>query len=113
MEKIKHEIRVEKLPGEIASEGLKKEDYVIARPTDVYSGAGIYVMKTGNSHMVARCIEKADGSIRVADVSSASCTDMKVKSFCAAVDRKVLARVIVDDNLPAGALELLDQLLRG
>lgn len=113
MEKIKPEILVEKLPGDIASEGLKKDDYVITRPADFYSGAGIYVLKTGNSSMVARCIEKTDGSIHVADVSSASCTDMKVKSFCAAVDRKVLARVIVDDNLPAGALELLDQMLRG
>ena len=66
MEKIKPEILVEKLPGDIASEGLKKDDYVITRPADFYSGAGIYVLKTGGNSMVARCIEKTDGSIHVA-----------------------------------------------
>lgn len=48
------DIMIERLPFNIPSEGLKRDDYIVTRPTDFYNGAGIYVIKKQEGHQIGR-----------------------------------------------------------
>lgn len=107
------EIMIERLPVAIPAEGLKKDDYVVTRPTDFYNGSGIYILARPQTESLARCIEQVDGSIQVVNLLNASATIMNAKDFCKVVDRKVFARVMVDENLPTRAISQLNEILMG
>ncbi len=105
------DIMIERLPFNIPSEGLKRDDYIVTRPTDFYNGAGIYVIKKQEGHRLVRCIEQTDGSIQLFNITDAGATIMNAKDFCKAVDRKVFARILVDENLPTRAISQLNEIL--
>lgn len=105
------EIMIERLPYDIPSENLKRDDYIVTRPADFYNGAGIYIIKTPDCASLVRCIEQVDGTILLARLSNAGSTVMNAKEFCKIVDRKVFARVMVDENLPTRAISQLNDIL--
>lgn len=105
------EIMIERLPYDIPSENLKKDDYIITRPADFYNGAGIYVIKKTDCVCLVRCIEQIDGSIQIIQLSNAGATVMNAKEFCKIVNRKAFARIVVDENLPTRAISQLNDIL--
>lgn len=105
------DIEIERLPFDIKSEGLKRDDYIVTRPTDFYNGAGVYLITKNEGMSLVRCIENSDGSIQIFNVTDAGGQVMKAKDFCKAVKRKVFARVMVDENLPSRAISQLNDIL--
>ena len=104
-------IMVERLPYDIPSEGLKKDDYIVTRATDFYNGSGMYILEHNGRCVIARCIELTDGTIQVSETATASSTTMSAKGFCKVVSRKVFARITVEENLPTRAIGQLNEFL--
>ena len=107
-------IIIEKVYQDIPQMALKKDDYFAAYPMDFYSGAAIYGIKDIRGIVKLHyCIETLEGKIQANEVGTANSRMLTQSDFKKAVNHKVFARVIIDNNLPSIAVNDLRELLRG
>ncbi len=102
-------IKFEEVKGSVPSLSLKAGDFIALNPTEIYCGAGSYILKKTYGDVLTKCTETISGDIHVAEVTTAKSTLMNIDEFKKEVVYKVFATINIESNISTVAIDELKQ----